>query len=191
VLAGLGLLTVWFPDDGSLLGTGGLALVAAVQDRVKRRSHCGKGFRQPGHRHGLHNVKISRPKVILSVKQVEVSLSLLSFFKLAAGHPHSGLRQPEVFLHRMPTGVWNVADLRKKRPPPPFSHIHLRGIQIKDGPRARGPPPAASDLPRSECAAQSDHSVAGRPQVTVVVHQGSLGVTSASRPTLASRRTWP
>ncbi len=82
----------------------------------------------------FHNVETSRPQGdLIRVKQLEVSLSLLYFFKLQPVIRTLAFEQQEVFSTRMPTAIWNVANLLKKRPPPPFSHIHLSGIRIKDG----------------------------------------------------------
>ena len=162
VLAGLGLLTVWFLTTAAFWERVGWRLVAAVQDRVNGQVSLEKISGNLVTGMVFHNVKISRPQGdIIRVKQLEVSLSLLSFFKLQPVIRTLAFRQPEVFLHQDADGVWNVANLLKKRPPPPFSHIHLSGIQIKDGRVQVDRPQQHSDFPGSGCAAQPDHSVAG------------------------------
>ena len=56
------------------------------------------------------DVKISRSQEdIIRVKELEISLSLLSFFKLQPVIRTLAFRQPEMFLRQDTDGSWNVA----------------------------------------------------------------------------------
>ncbi len=183
LLACLGLLTGWFLTTAAFWDRVGWRLVAALQDRVNAEVSVGKISGNLVTGMVFDNVKISRPQGdIIRVKQLEVSLSLLSFFRLQPVIRTLAFHQPEVFLHQDATGAWNVANLLRKRPPPPFSHIHLSGIKVQDG-------RVQVDRPKQHLTFQDVNTqlnltvqAPGRPQLAVVVHQGTLAVTSPSYP---------
>jgi hypothetical protein len=83
LLAGLGLLTVWFLTTATFWQQVGWRLVAGVQNRVNGEVsvHSISGNLITGM--VFHGVKISRNQSdLIQVKELEVSVSLLSFFKL-------------------------------------------------------------------------------------------------------------
>ena len=185
LLAGLGLLTFWFLTTATFWQQVGWRLVAAVQNRVNGEVSVSKISGNLITGMVFSDVKISRSQDdIIRVKELEVSLSLLSFFKLQPVIRTLTFRQPEVFLRQDAAGSWNVANLKRPKPPLPFSHIHLSGIQIQDG-------LVQVDRPQQhqifqDITAQLNLTIQapGRPHQTVQINQGSIGLTSPPYPRL-------
>ncbi len=181
----LGLLAGWFLTTATFWERVGWRLVAAVQDRVNGEVTVGRISGNLVTGMVFSDVKISRPQGdIIRVKQLEVSLSLLSLFKLQPVIRTLAFTQPEVFLQQDGAGAWNVANLLKKRPPPPFSHIHLKGIRIKDGRLQLDRPQQRLNFQDLSVHLNLTIQSPGRPQLTILVHEGSLAVTSPPHPRL-------
>ena len=133
----------------------------------------------------FNDVKISRPQGdLIRVKELEVSLSLLSFFKLQPVIRTLAFRQPEIFLRQDIDGSWNVDKLLKKRPPPPFSQIHLSGIRIQKGFIEVNRPQQHQTFQDIEAQLNLTVQAPGRPQLSVLVHQGLIGLTLPPYPRL-------
>ncbi len=183
ILACLGLLTGWFLTTAAFWERVGWRLVAALQDRVNGQVSVEKISGNLVTGMVFDNVKISRPQGdIIRVKQLEVSLSLLSFFQLQPVIRTLAFRQPEVFLYQDAAGAWNVTNLLKKRPPPPFSHLHLSRIQVRDGRLQVDRPQQHLDFQDVNVHLNLTIQSPGRPQQSILVHQGSLGFTSPPYP---------
>ncbi|MBM4288785.1 MAG: hypothetical protein FJ135_11710 [Deltaproteobacteria bacterium] len=179
----LGLLAGWYVTTASFWQRVGWRLVAAVQDRVDGEVSV-KGI--AGNLvTGMvfHDLKISRPSGdIIRAKQLEVSLSLTSFFRLQPVIRTLIFREPEVFLHQDEGGAWNVAHLLKKRPPPPFAAIHLPGIRVEGGRVQVDRPQQQLTLQDIGLRLNLTIQAPGRPQLAILVHQGSFGVTAPPYP---------
>ncbi len=185
LLAGLGLLTFWFLTTATFWQQVGWRLVAAVQDRVNAEVSAGKISGNLLTGMVFSDVKISRPQGdLIRVKELEVSLSLLSLFKLQPVIRTLAFRQPEVFLRQDADGSWNYANFLKPTPPPPFSQIHLSGIQIQNGLIQVDRPGQQQTFQDMNARLNLTIQDPGRPRQAVLIHQASIGLTSPPYPSL-------
>ena len=167
------LLGGWWVTSTAFWERVGWRLVAEVQDRLNAQLTVqqvggdlltGMVFR---------GVTIRRDgATILAAQELEVSVSLFSLLKLQPVIRTLIIRQPVLNVQQGPTGVWNVANLLKKRPPPPFSRIHLQQIEIQDGTVQLARPNQRHTCRALNIRLDITIQDPGRPQVRVAVQEG-------------------
>ncbi len=185
LLAGLGLLTVWFATTATFWQQVGWRLVAELQKRVNGEVSVGKISGNLITGMVFDDVRIKRfESDLIRVKQLEVSLSLLSFLRLQPVIRTLAFRQPQVFLRQDVDGSWNVANLLKKMPPPPFSQIHLSNIRIDHGRVEVSQPQQHQTFQDIEARLNLTFQAPGRPQSSVPLHYGTIGFTVPPYPRL-------
>ena len=185
LLAGLGLLTVWFVTTATFWQQVGWRLVAELQKRVNGEVSVGQISGNLITGMVFDDVRIKRfESDLIRVKQLEVSLSLLSFLRLQPVIRTLAFRQPQVFLRQDADGSWNVANLLKKRPPPPFSQIHLSGIRIDHGRVELNRPQQHQIIQDIQALLNLTVQTPGRPQQSVQLHDGTIGLTVPPYPRL-------
>ncbi len=179
------LLGGWFLTTTSFWEWVGWRLVQAVQDRLNAQVSVGRVSGNLLTGMVFSDISISRPQGdILKAQQLEVRLSLLSLLRLEPVIGILSWQQPVITLTQDDAGHWNVANLLKKRPPPPFAQIHLRAIQVHNGNvQIRQP---QRHLRFHDLAVDIDLTVhtPGRPQQALEVHWASLGFTTPPYPRL-------
>lgn len=168
-------LSGWWLATAAFWERVGWRLVAAVQDRLQAELTVGQVSGNLISGMVFREVTLQREgKTLLSAQELEISVSLLSFLKLEPVIRTLIIRRPVLSLQQSPTGEWNVANLLKKRPPPPFSRLHLRHIEIQDGTVLLDRP--GRQLTCRDLNITFDVTVQdpGRPQLKLVVHEGAL-----------------
>lgn len=134
--AGVGLLILggfWYLTSAGFWEWLGWRLVAAVQDRLKAELQVESVTGDLVTGMVFRNIKVQRQEEIITLAELEVSLSLWSLLRLEPVLGTVALRHPVVTLRQDPSGVWNIADLLKKRPPPPFDRLHLQRLAVEKG----------------------------------------------------------
>ncbi|MGQ9920978.1 MAG: translocation/assembly module TamB domain-containing protein [Desulfobacca sp.] len=174
--AALLLLGGWCFTTAAFWERVGWRLVAEVQDRL----HADLTVRQVS---GdlltgmvFHDVSLQRAgETILTLRELEVSVSLLSFLKLQPVIRTLIFREPILSLQENRAGQWNIAGLLKKRPPPPFSRLHLEHIEVQDGTVRLARPERHHTVQALDIRLGLTIQDPGRPQVRILVHEGRIG----------------
>ncbi len=167
------LLGGWWVTTAAFWERLGWRLVAEVQDRlngqltvaqVSGNLLTGMVFRE---------IVIRRDgATILAAKELEVSVSLFSFLKLQPVIRTLIIRQPVLSLQQGPTGEWHIANLLKKRPPPPFAQLHLKHVEVQDGTVQLDRPGQHYTCRALNIKLDVTIQNPGRPQVRVAVQEG-------------------
>ncbi len=180
----------WWVTTATFWERLGWRLVAAVQDRllaeltvaqVSGNLVSGMVFRDVVVRRG--------EEPILTVHELEVSVSLWSFLKLQPVIRTLIFRQPNLFLRQSPQGEWNVANLLKKRPPPPFTQLHFQHLAVQDGQIQVKSLRRWVQLQELQVQLAVTIQHPGRPQIQIMVPDGQIAATVPPYPAWRSHFT--
>lgn len=129
VLAGWGVLksqTFWH--------WGGWELVNQAQDRLNGELKVRAVQGHPFTGFTFTDVTLTGARgEILHTDKLELRFSLWSFLRLQPVIARLALQDPRLTLRQDQEGRWEVADLLKKRPPPPFKSLDFREIIMQHG----------------------------------------------------------
>lgn len=188
ILSGLLLLAIlgwWYLTSAAFWHWLGWRLVAALQERLNAELQVravagnlltGLSFR---------DIRLIRgEETILTLAELEISLSPLSLLRLEPVIGTLVLRQPRLRLTRDATGQWNVTGLLKKRPPPPFARLHCRQILLEDGQLRLRRPAGELLLTDLELRLRLTVISPGRPEARLQVPEITLAFTYPSLPRL-------
>ncbi len=174
--AGLLLVSGWWVTTAAFWQRVGWRLVAEVQDRVNGQLSVGQVSGNLLTGMVFREISIERQgATILTAEEIEVSVSVLSFLKLQPVIRTLIIRKPSLSLQQLSTGEWNVADLLKKRPPPPFSRLHLSHVEVQEGRVQVDRLNRHHDCRGVNIKLDLIIENPGRPQVRVVVQEGAIG----------------
>ncbi|MDD3581319.1 MAG: translocation/assembly module TamB domain-containing protein [Desulfobacca sp.] len=162
-------------------------IIVAVNDRVNGQVTVEKMSGNPLTALVFENVLVRGLQgEVLRADQLQISLSLLSFLKLAPEINIIKIRAPQLSLRQDQRGRWNVTGLLKKRPPPPFAELRFPDIIITQGEVRLTRP--GQELQIRQLDLDLDGVVIkhpGRLEQTIQVQHGHLAFTPAGFPRLA------
>lgn len=179
----LGLLScllvggAWWVTTAAFWERLGWRLVAEVQDRLRAELTVAQLAGNLVSGMVFRDVVIRRgEEVILTVQELEVSVSLFSFLKLQPVIRTLIFRQPQLFLRQSPRGEWNVTNLLKKRPPPPFTQLQLQRLAIEAGRVEVDSRTRQVQLEELQVDLAVTIQNPGRPQIQIIVPDGRVAL---------------
>ncbi len=173
-------MALWrLPESNLFWRWGGWRLVEWAQDRVNGEVKVQQVRGNPLTGITFEKVLIEGPRgEVLRADKVELRFSFWSLVKLQPVIAQLAVYGPHFTLSQDAQGQWNVADLLRTRPPPPFSKIDFSQILIQDG---------ALDLSRAGVSQRfQDLNLQlaltvlhpKRPQQAIMVHRAELSAAT-------------